>query len=129
MKRHRARHRDSACDVTVTPPDTDTDTETETDTSFSSNKNSQKKKSSRVRMPSAPAAPNGQLPDRDFWDQLKANPAYAGIDLDRESAKMDAWLSLPPHKHRKKTKKFIVNWLNKIDVPVATPKVDWRDLV
>ena len=56
-------------------------------------------------------------PPPDFLTSLKNNPAYASIDLERELAKMDAWLLTRPG--RKKTKRFIINWLNKIDVPVA----------
>ena len=62
-----------------------------------------------------------------FMEKLKENPAYKGIDIDREIAKMDAWLSTPKGKGRKKTKGFIVNWLNKIDVALPTQEgTDWR---
>ncbi len=60
------------------------------------------------------------LPDDAFIEALKANPAYSHIDIDRELAKMDAWLLTPKGRGRKKTRQFIVNWLNKIDVPVQT---------
>lgn len=59
------------------------------------------------------------LPDQDFFSSLKANPAFKGIDIDRELAKMDAWLLTPKARGRKKTKGFIVNWLNKIDKPIT----------
>lgn len=61
---------------------------------------------------------NGQTPTDEFLTKLKTNPAYSGIDIDRELAKMDAWLQTPKGKGRKKTRGFIVNWLNKVDVPV-----------
>ena len=51
---------------------------------------------------------------------IRANPAYAGIDVDKELARMDAWLLTPKAKGRKKTRAFIVNWLNRIDRPVST---------
>ena len=60
------------------------------------------------------------LADQDFINSLKANTAYKGIDIDRELSKMDAWLSLPKNKGRKKTDRFILNWLNKIDKPINT---------
>lgn len=55
----------------------------------------------------------------DFIEQLKALPAYKGIDVDREVSKMEAWLLTPKGKGRKLTKGFVVNWLNKIDVPIS----------
>lgn len=58
-----------------------------------------------------------QLSDDDFLKTLKTNPAYKGVDLENELAKMDAWLLT--HPDRKKTRRFIVNWLNKIDKPLA----------
>lgn len=60
------------------------------------------------------------LSDQNFILSLKKNPAYKGIDIDHEFSKMDAWLSTRPG--RKKTRRFIVNWLNKIDKPVNTGK-------
>lgn len=68
------------------------------------------------------------LSDEDFIKNLKANPVYKHIDLDTEFGKMDAWLAVRPG--RKKTQRFIINWLNKIDKPVNTaaqkriPKAD-----
>lgn len=62
------------------------------------------------------------LSDKDFLTALKENPAYKGIDIDRELAKMDAWFLTPKGQGRKKTKRFIVNWLNKIDVPLQEDK-------
>jgi len=64
--------------------------------------------------------PRGQLSDDEFLKDLKTNPVYRGIDIDRELGKMDAWLST--HKGRQKTRRFIVNWLNKIDKPVEYKK-------
>jgi hypothetical protein len=58
------------------------------------------------------------LSDEDFLKSLKTNPAYQGIDIDRELAKMDAWIATKPGKQ--KTRRFIVNWLNRIDRPVKT---------
>lgn len=54
-----------------------------------------------------------------FISQLKENPAYKGIDIDRELSKMDAWFLTPKGKGRKKTKGFIVNWLNKCDAEIG----------
>jgi hypothetical protein len=53
-----------------------------------------------------------------FLESLKKNPSYTNIDINHELSKMDAWLSA--HPGRKKTKRFIVNWLNKVEVPLGT---------
>ena len=57
--------------------------------------------------------------DAEFIESLKANPAYDGINIDRELGKMAAWLSTPNGKRRKMNRAFIVNWLNKIDQAVT----------
>lgn len=59
------------------------------------------------------------LPDDQFIESLKANPAYAGIDLDHEIGKMQAWLLT--RKDRKFTRRFVVGWLNRTDKPVHLP--------
>ncbi len=64
-----------------------------------------KKKSSAAR-----------LADDEFLKSLKANRAYAHIDVDRELGKMDAWLLA--HPGRQKTRGFVVNWLNKDPGPL-----------
>lgn len=78
-------------------------------------------KISRSRREGAGALP---LSDEDFIKTLKTNPVYKGIDIDRELGKMDVWLL--EHKGRQKTRRFIINWLNKIDKPIEikrpTPK-------
>ena len=58
-----------------------------------------------------------KISDEEFLMALLRNPAYQGIDIARELGKMDAWLLA--HPGRQKTRKFILNWLNKIDVPMA----------
>ena len=52
-----------------------------------------------------------------FIQSLKDNPAYEGINIDTELGKMDSWLSARPG--RKKTKKFVVNWLNRVEKPMG----------
>ena len=49
---------------------------------------------------------------------LKTNAAYSHINFEAELGKMDAWLSLPRNKGRQKTKRFVLNWLNKIEKPI-----------
>lgn len=64
-----------------------------------------------------------KLSDDEFLKNLKTNSAYKYIDIDNELGKMDSWLLV--HKGRQKTRRFIVNWLNKIDRPIgAQAKLD-----
>jgi hypothetical protein len=49
-----------------------------------------------------------------FLEQLKKTYPYA--DIETEFKKMDMWLSA--HPGRKKTHRFIINWLNKVEKPV-----------
>lgn len=58
-----------------------------------------------------------RLTDEEFLLSLKNNQAYSHIDFEVELGKMDAWLLT--HSGREKTRKFIVNWLNKIEKPMA----------
>lgn len=65
-----------------------------------------------------------QLSDNDFISSLKTNKAFSHINIEHELLKMDAWVST--HKGRQKTRRFIVNWLNKTEAPVnTTPKVKY----
>lgn len=57
-----------------------------------------------------------KMTDDEWLKALPTDPAYKHIDLPHELAKMDSWLSI--NTHRQKTRRFIVNWLNKIPKPV-----------
>lgn len=61
-------------------------------------------------------SPQAHLTDEAFISTLKDNLAYKHIGVESELAKMDAWLLA--HRGRKKTRRFVVNWLNKIDKPM-----------
>lgn len=52
----------------------------------------------------------------EWWE--KQRQIYDHVDLDFESKKMDAWLELPENILRMKTRRFILNWLNRIPRPV-----------
>jgi hypothetical protein len=54
------------------------------------------------------------LTDEDFLSSLKEK--FTWVDFETVMVKMDAWLLA--HPGRKKTRRFIVNWLNKIEKPV-----------
>ncbi len=49
----------------------------------------------------------------DFLESLRTNPAYSKLDLDEQFGRMDAWLIA--HPGRKKTPRFVLNWLNKVE--------------
>lgn len=59
------------------------------------------------------------LADEAFIRELKANPGYAGIDIDRELAKIDAWLLTPRGLGKKKTCQRVLNWLNRVEQPLT----------
>lgn len=57
-----------------------------------------------------------KLSEHEFIGSLKVNPAYKHIDLDRELFKMDEWLKR--HPDRRKTRLFVLGWLNRKEVPL-----------
>ena len=95
--------RNVSCNVSETDQITDTDTDTEKDI-----KNAVSVKPKRAK-----------LTDEEFLKAIKDNPAYRHIDLDHELSKMDAWFLTPKGCGRQKTRRFVVNWLNKIDKPLG----------
>src|SRR3990167_1271325 len=58
------------------------------------------------------------LVDASWIEELKKNPAYGHVNFPIETGKMDAWLALPRNATRKKTRRFVLNWINKIDAPL-----------
>ena len=62
------------------------------------------------------------LADNEFIQALKENPAYEGINIDREIGKLDAWLLTPRGKGKQRTRQRIVNWLNRAEKPVQIEK-------
>lgn len=65
-------------------------------------------------------ASKSQISPELFIEQLKANPIYSHINIDRELGKMDAWILANPG--RVKNKRFVLGWLNKIEVPIGPSK-------
>jgi uncharacterized protein YdaU (DUF1376 family) len=73
-----------------------------------------------------PVVPNSESPegsgpagtkkktDEEWLTDTRA--LFPGIEVDTELRKMDAWLSTRPGKQ--KTRRFIVNWLNRVETPV-----------
>ena len=68
------------------------------------------------------------LPDAEWIESLKA--IYAWVDIPSEILKIDSWISVNPQ--RQKTRRFIINWLNRIEKPMdvnsstTQPKHDHR---
>ncbi len=86
-------------------------------------------KAEALREKKQPPAASGSA----FLESLRSNPAYNGIDINMELSKMDAWLLTSKGRGRKKTERFILNWLNHADrelpaSPVLEPaKKDYSD--
>lgn len=53
--------------------------------------------------------------DKDWLLELSRNPAYSGIDLDRELGKMQVWCAA---NRKMATRRRFVNWLNRADRPM-----------
>ena len=60
------------------------------------------------------------LLDDEFWAEMKRH--YPNVDVDAESRKMDAWLLARPG--RKKTRMFVIGWMNKVEPALAPAKVE-----
>lgn len=60
------------------------------------------------------------LLDEEFWAEMRRH--YPDIDVEAESRKMDAWLLARPG--RKKTRMFVIGWLNKVEPALAPAKVE-----
>jgi len=61
-----------------------------------------------------------KISPQDFLSSLKTNEAYKHINIEHELLKMDTWLSRNPG--RKKTPRFVLAWLNKIEAPLPNSK-------
>lgn len=68
-----------------------------------------------------PPARAPALADEPFLESLRLNPAYAGLDVDREVGKLLAWLDTPRGRGKMLTRQRLVNWLNHADQPMASP--------
>lgn len=93
--------------------------------SSSSSSSSLEEKKEKRAGSASPSPANGtsrkrniQLADGEFIARLKANPAYAGIDIEREIGKCRAWLLTPKGRGKQLTRQRVVNWLNGVDVPI-----------
>lgn len=64
----------------------------------------------------ASVKPPPALADSEFLSKLRTNPAYAGIDIDRERGKAESWCLA---NRRVCSRRFLVNWLNKAERPIG----------
>ena len=58
------------------------------------------------------------MADGEWIEELKKNPAYLHVNFAIEMGKMDAWFGIPKNAKRKRTKTFVLNWINKIEPPI-----------
>ena len=58
------------------------------------------------------------ISDPEWIEELKKNPIYSHVDFAVEFGKMEIWKTIQKNKNRKITRRFIVNWLNRIDRPI-----------
>lgn len=64
-----------------------------------------------------------QIPDSDFLNDLKTKSAYSAINVTLELEKAETWCAA---NHRTCTRRFFVNWLNRVEKPLAIPKPQSR---
>ena len=70
-----------------------------------------------VSVPVKPSRPTVEkLTDEEWALSLKTNPAYEGLDVEREIAKCGTWCET---NRRHISRKRIINWLNRAEKPVA----------
>jgi hypothetical protein len=65
-----------------------------------------------------------KINDAEWIKGLKADPAYAGIDVDREHGKMHRWCET---NGKTATRRRFVAWLNRIDPPMKPQKGEFSD--
>ncbi len=81
---------------------------------FSESANPEKKPKNNRKPQSAKKPPSPATLDS-ILEELK--PIYPWVDTQTEKSRITGWLLARPH--RKLTKTFVVNWLNRIDPPLS----------
>jgi len=69
-----------------------------------------------TRASTASSSSKKKLSDTEFLAELKAEPGYQGIDLDRELSKCRVWTR---SRGRQATRRTFIAWLNRIERPLA----------
>lgn len=57
-----------------------------------------------------------RIVEEEFIQSLKTNPAFSHINIDRELIRIDEWLKR--HPDRRKTRRFVLGWLMRQEVPL-----------
>ena len=67
-----------------------------------------------------------QMVDEEYIKALKENPAFKGIDVEREVAKLDAWLLTPRGRGKQRTQQRLFNWLCRVEKPMEVKKPEFK---
>lgn len=99
--------------LTYSDSDSDSDSK-ETD----QNQKQIKREAGRIaEKPPRPARREKPLPDDEWIASLKLNPAYSGLDIDRELGRARVWLETnKPQRHV--TRRYLLGWLNRAEKPM-----------
>lgn len=117
----RYRQKQAGCNAPVTVSnDSVTPSETVSVSESVSTDVGQTRSGSPAKPAPEPTAKKRFLPDADWIQSLKSNPAYAGLDVDREFGKAQAWCDV--NKKSLSRKRFI-NWLNRSERPMTKRKI------
>lgn len=71
---------------------------------------------------SASAVRAQPLSDLEWMDSLRTNPGYAGIDIDLQRGRCEAWCQT---NGKTFSRRRLLNWLNRTDKPMSKP--DWKE--
>ena len=58
-------------------------------------------------------------PPPNWFDELRLNPLYAHVNFEAELDKIARWKLKPENTKRVLTRRFMINWLNRIDPPLS----------
>ena len=112
-KRWHGQRHDTTSDTISHTMSSATNTITNTNTS----KKEDSSATSTAKPPKRPRTPS--VPDDAWIDSLKSS--YHWLDVPTELSKMESWLEVNPQRQR--TRRFIINWLNRIQKPVSVTAV------
>lgn len=64
-----------------------------------------------------------QLSDIEWMDSLRTNAGYAGVDIDVQRGRCEAWCAT---NGKTFSRRRFINWLNRTEKPIAKP--DWKEV-
>lgn len=82
-----------------------------------------KKGKDKVRVKEG-SADGSALSDEQWLASLAKDPAFAGLDVSREFARMSAWCSV---NRKQPSRRRFINWLNRAERPMAAPGAVTQD--